>query len=277
MPLKLKEYSESDMYLPIKEYFTKLGYKVNGEVQGVDITAVRDIDEINPLLNNKVSDPPTHPNNVIKNQLQELTIIEIKKTFSLKLVYQAIDRLKITNNVYVAVPRPHKTTRKDIKGMVNLTKKLEIGLIFVNMSKKNAKPLVDIIVSPTNKKHKNTVLTRKMLKEINERSIDINNGGSKGVKIMTAYKEKSICIALILKKHGPLKAFNIRKIYPFAPENARIIMYNNCLGWFGREEKGVYNITQKAIEEISEKKYLPIINYYEKMMEDENLENKKEW
>lgn len=276
-------YSESDMSLPIKDYFVGLGYKVHSEVKGVDITAVKDL-PLEPCFTTSPKTPPPHPNNNLKKPTssQELIIIEIKKTFSLKLIYQALERLKITNSVYVAIPRPKKNTRKDIKGMVNLAKKLEIGLIFVNMSntrpsKSTKIPLIDIIVLPPIKKQKNTIQTRNILKEINERSIDINKGGSRGVKIMTAYKEKSICLALILQKNGPMKPLNMKKRYPFIPENSRILMYNNFMGWFTRMEKGLYYVTDKAFEEISQKNYKPIVKHYEKLINEQEVLNQKEW
>lgn len=72
---------ESDLYGPVRDYLEGLGYEVKGEVRDCDITALRD---------------------------GELIVVELKRGFTLELVYQAMDRQRIADGVYVAVPLPRR-------------------------------------------------------------------------------------------------------------------------------------------------------------------------
>ena len=68
---------ETQMYKPLKKYLTAQGYAVHSEVEGVDVMAQKG---------------------------DELLIVEMKTSFNLQLVYQLIERLKITDQVYAYVP-----------------------------------------------------------------------------------------------------------------------------------------------------------------------------
>ena len=70
---------ESDLYPPIKALLERQGYTVKGEVGAADLVAVRD------------DAPPV--------------IVELKLRFSLSLFHQAVARLAITDQVYLAVPK----------------------------------------------------------------------------------------------------------------------------------------------------------------------------
>ena len=72
---------ESDLYAPVRDYLEGLGYEVRGEVRGCDIAAVRD---------------------------GELIVVELKTGFTLELIYQAVDRQRVADGVYVAVPLPKR-------------------------------------------------------------------------------------------------------------------------------------------------------------------------
>ena len=72
---------ESDLYQPIKDYLDSLGYDTKGEVKNCDITAIKD---------------------------DELVVVELKKGFTIELLYQAIERQKIADSVYVAIPFPKR-------------------------------------------------------------------------------------------------------------------------------------------------------------------------
>ena len=58
------EGKESDLYAPVRDYLTQLGYDVQGEVKDCDLTAVRG---------------------------DELIVGELKRGFTIELLYQAID------------------------------------------------------------------------------------------------------------------------------------------------------------------------------------------
>ena len=103
---------ESDLYAPVRDYLEGLGYEVRGEVRGCDIAAVRD---------------------------GELIVVELKTGFTLELIYQALDRQRIADGVYVAVPLPKRGyMAPQIKDMQSLCRRLELGLIFVGFTSKGA-------------------------------------------------------------------------------------------------------------------------------------------
>ena len=111
---------ESDLFIPVKELLEKEGFQVKGEVKSCDVVGVKD---------------------------NEIVIVELKTNFNLKLVYQAMDRQSLTDNVYVAIPRP-KTghNSKSWKSMVKLLKTLNLGLITVALD--GCANNADFIINP---------------------------------------------------------------------------------------------------------------------------------
>ena len=79
---------EAELYAPVKCFLEARGYQVKGEVCGCDVVA-RHVDD-------RGDEPPV--------------IIELKLRFTLALLLQGIDRLAISERVYVAVPRPRGAT-----------------------------------------------------------------------------------------------------------------------------------------------------------------------
>ena len=80
---------ETSLYAPVKTLLEGQGYTVKGEINGCDVVAVRG------------DEPPV--------------VVELKKTFGLGLVLQGIDRLAMTDAVYVAVgtwPTRQRETRR---------------------------------------------------------------------------------------------------------------------------------------------------------------------
>lgn len=75
---------EVDLYQPVKDYFVKEGYEVYGEVNHCDVAAVKE---------------------------SELVIIELKLSLTIDLLIQATKRQRLTNQVYVAIPKPKYSLR----------------------------------------------------------------------------------------------------------------------------------------------------------------------
>ena len=112
---------ESDLYGPVRDYLENLGYQVKGEVKDCDIAALRD---------------------------GELIVVELKRGFTLELIYQALDRQRVADGVYVAVPLPRRGyMAPHIRDMERLCRRLELGLIFVGFTSKGL-PQVDVAVHP---------------------------------------------------------------------------------------------------------------------------------
>ncbi len=92
---------ESDLYAPVKALLEGQGYVVKGEVRGCDVVAVR------------CAEPPV--------------VIELKRTFGLGLVLQGVDRLALTDLVYLAVG----AWPKQMKRVKRLCRRLGLGLMIV--------------------------------------------------------------------------------------------------------------------------------------------------
>lgn len=230
-----KKLQEVDLYKPIQRYFSQEGYQVFGEVKDCDIVAVKE---------------------------NELVIIELKLTLSVDLLIQAAKRQKLTDQVYIAIPRPKgRLNSRQWADKCHLIKRLELGLIVVSFSGNRSK--ADILIHPTpfNRKiatGRNKMKRDAILKEVSGRSADFNVGGSSRTKIMTAYKENCIQIACILVKIGPLSPKALKVLG--AGDKIPSILRNNYYGWFERITRGTYSITEKGRLEVQD--YQELVNYY---------------
>lgn len=237
--MKKTSFAETDLYNPIYDYLTRQGYIVRGEVKDCDIAAIKG---------------------------DELIIVELKKNFSVDLLAQATDRQRITSGVYVALPRPRVSLRSSKwKGIRRLLRRLELGLIFVNMD--CPKPRVEVIFHPSPYQMRRMSKARKgMIKEIEGRSTDTNKGGSNRKKIMTAYRENAIFIACCLERVDALSAAELRRLGTDAKTYS--ILYNNFYGWFDRVSKGKYALSQQG--KLALQEYSQLADYYRQKIDDSN-------
>ena len=203
---------ESDMYLPIKLFFEDLGYTVKAEVKDADVSAIKD---------------------------GELVIIEMKMIFSLKLLFQATQRQKITDDVYVAIPKPtYKVYKsKAFKEKIYILKRLHLGLLLVGDTVK-----VELDPAPFNLKISQARSKKKKtlhLKEFSNRQGNFNTGGVTGTKIMTHYREQALLMTGLIT-NGDIR---IKDLKPNAPK-AGSILQKNFYGWFERKSRGIYTLTE---------------------------------
>lgn len=233
--MEKKKLYEADLYEPVRRLFIRKGYEVNGEVKDCDLTAVKE---------------------------EELIIVEMKKNLTVELLIQAAKRQRLTDLVYIAIPKPkYKMYSKKWHDMCQLLKRLELGLVTVTFLKSGAK--AEIILSPAHFDRKRSMQMGKkkrisLLKEISGRSADYNIGGSNKTKIMTAYKENCIQIACLLEREGPTSPKNLRKMG--TGDKTLSILTQNYYGWFEKVSRGIYTITEKGKEEI--KQFPEIIKLY---------------
>ncbi len=80
--------------------------------------------------------------------------------------------------------------------------------------------------------------------EFESRTGDFNTGGVTRKKIMTSYREKAIQIAYVLENESCLSIKEIKKRTGI--ESAASILQRNHYGWFIREQRGVYKVTEKS-------------------------------
>lgn len=241
MQNKKKKLYEVDLYKPIEKHFSKLGYDVYGEVKDCDITAVKD---------------------------DALIIIELKLRLNIDLLIQATQRQKLTDQVYIAIPKPsYSFFSKKWKDICHLIRRLELGLIIVSFLKSSTK--MDIVIEPApfdRKKsmQQNKKKRTKLLTEIEGRHGSHNIGGSHQTKIMTAYKENCIQIAYYLENYGPLSPKALRQMG--TGEKTLSILNQNYYGWFDRVKRGTYIISDKGKAEIKEHSH--ILEYFSQYLSD---------
>ena len=204
---------EVDMYKPLKKYLKDKGYTVHSEVESVDVMAQKG---------------------------NEMLIVEMKTSFNLQLIYQLIERLKITDQVYAYVPLGKKGRwPKSYKRMCALLKRLHCGLL--TLDKQTQKQVVLEFEPTAFKSRKNYTKKRLALKEFEGRSIDLNQGGSTRELLFTSYKEKAIRIAMYLFEQGASSTQDIRKNLDI--EKTVDILNKNYYRWFDRSSRGVYHLT----------------------------------
>ncbi|MFA9559959.1 DUF2161 domain-containing phosphodiesterase [Evansella sp. AB-rgal1] len=235
MKEKLKE---SDLYEPIQKYFKRKGYEVHGEVKDCDIAAMKD---------------------------DLLLIVELKLNLTVDLLIQATKRQRLSEHVYIAIPKPkkHNPRAKKWRNICHLLKRLELGLILVSFSEKRKR--VEIILEPTPfhrpiSMGKAKYLRQAMIKEINGRSADYNIGGSSRKQIMTAYRENCVQIACYLEQHGELTPKALLQMG--TGNKTQSILSKNYYGWFIRVRRGVYLLSEKGKQEIKE--FPELVEYYRK-------------
>ncbi|MEH7117664.1 DUF2161 family putative PD-(D/E)XK-type phosphodiesterase [Neobacillus vireti] len=230
-----KKLQEMDLYKPIQTFFVKEGYEVYGEVKDCDMVAVKD---------------------------ERLVVIELKLTLSVDLLIQAAKRQRITDQVYIAIPKPkHRLNSRRWADKCRLIRRLELGLILVSSPSTRAK--AEIVFHPSTFDRRKSMTQSKLKresvwKEINGRSADYNVGGSNRTKIMTAYKENCIQIACCLHHFGPLSPKKLIQLG--TGDKTSSILTKNYYGWFDRIKRGTYVITDKGREEIKE--YPDLLNFH---------------
>lgn len=231
--------TEKDLYAPVQAYFEKLDFKVQAEVKDCDVVAYQE-------------------------KTDTITIIELKLNLNITLLMQAAKRQKITNHVYLAIPKPKiSLRRKRWRDLVHLIRRLELGLILVSFE--GRKPSLNVVCEPKPFDRKrnmkqNNHQRKKIIQEVKNRRSNQNVGGSSQVLMMTAYKEMAIQIAYYLDYLGPMSAKELEKIG--TRNKTYSILYNNYYKWFERVDRGVYGLTEKGKKEY--KTYPEVIELYQK-------------
>jgi hypothetical protein len=216
---------ETALYAPVKEFLERRGYEVKGEVKGCDLVALRG------------DEPPV--------------IVELKLRFNLTLVLQGIDRLALTERVYVAVPRPDRRPRAGVLApdgaeIRKLCRRLGLGLILIGAGKK----AVEILEEPVPYRPRQARLRAlRLVDEFSRRVGDANLGGAGGVPIVTAYRQDALRCAHVLALSGPMRLGALRAAAD-VPGAARILQ-RNVYGWFARLKRGTYGLSSEGCQALS--------------------------
>ncbi|CUX55347.1 hypothetical protein EXN32_20740 [Agrobacterium tumefaciens] len=207
---------ETSLYLPIKGFLEKAGYTVKGEVGGCDLVGLSD------------GDPPV------------VVICELKLSFNLELILQAVDRAAIADEVWIAarVSARGKGREAD-RRYRDLCRRLGIGMLGIADTGEVSMIVGSISPMPrTNPKRRS-----RLMREHRKRRGDPTAGGSTRAPIMTAYRQQALGCALALSS-GPMRVRQVRSSIPDAGK----ILLANVYGWFERLDRGVYGLTPAGCE-----------------------------
>lgn len=201
---------ETSLYPPVKAFLEAAGYTVKGEVGGCDLVGLSDTDP------------------------HVLVVCELKLTFNLELILQAVDRAAIADEVWIAARMSKGKGREGDKRYRDLCRRLGIGMLAVSDG-----GIVSVIVnSVTPMPRTNPKRRSRLVREHQRRRGDPALGGSTRTPIMTAYRQQAlICAEALLA--GPLRPRDMR---PHAPDAGKILL-GNVYGWFERVSNGVYQLT----------------------------------
>lgn len=203
---------ESDLYGPVKKMLEGQGYAVKGEVGAADVMALR------------ADEPPV--------------IVELKLSITLSLYHQAVTRLAVTDDVYIAVPKPKgKTAKRALKDNLAMCRRLGLGFITVRPDF-----TVEVHCDPgPYAPRKNKKRQSRLLREFQRLEGDPNQGGSTRHGIVTGYRQDSLKCAAMLAEVGASRGKDVAKATGVS--KATTIMRDNHYGWFDKVEKGVYQLS----------------------------------
>ena len=203
---------ESSLYLPVKRFLEKLGFEVKGEVCGCDLVALE------------------------RGSPTAVVIGELKLTFTLDLVLQAVDRSAACDEIWLAVRASRRGRGRESDPRVKkLCRLLGLGLLSVLASGK-----VEVLVEPVPWRPRRDAKRRsRIVDEHRRRRGDPAAGGSTRQPIMTAYRQQALACAAAMA-NAPARPRDLKGSAPDAPR----ILLNNVYGWFVRVERGVYALSE---------------------------------
>lgn len=216
----MRKPEETELYAPVKQFLTAQGYEVKGEVNGCDVVAVCGDD---------------------------LVVVELKLQFNLDLVFQGMQRQRVTDWVYLAVAAPRKLTGTRWSQVQQLCRRLGFGLMAVHLATGRVEVLAD--PGPYTPRRSPAGRTR-LLREFQQREGDHNTGGSTRRPIVTAYREEALRIAACLRREGTAPVAGVRAATGSA--RAAAILQRNVYRWFERVGRGRYALTPAGVRALEQ-------------------------
>jgi hypothetical protein len=202
---------ETSLYLPVKTFLESAGYTVKGEIGGCDVVGISE------------GDPTV------------VVICELKLTFNLELILQAVDRATVSDEVWIAARVSAKGRGREAdKRYRDLCRRLGIGMLGVS----DAGDVSILVSSVSPMPRTNPKRRTRLVREHRKRQGDPALGGSTKVPIMTAYRQQALACAAALAD-GPLRPRDLKPLTPTAGQ----ILLNNYYGWFEKIDKGVYGLS----------------------------------
>jgi hypothetical protein len=208
-----KSVVEGSLYLPVKRFLEKLGFEVKGEICGCDLVA-------------------------LQAGGAAVIIGELKVSFNLELLLQAVDRMAACDEVWLAVCASRRGRGRERDPRVRkLCRLLGFGLLSVTAS-----GLVEVLAEPEPwRPRRDNKRRSRIVAEHRRRLGDPSTGGSTRRPIMTAYRQQALACAAVLSE-APARPRDLKAASPDAAK----ILRRNVYGWFERVERGVYALTDSG-------------------------------
>jgi hypothetical protein len=205
---------ETSLYLPVKRFLEGLGFQVKGEILGCDIVALAE------------------------GQPTALIIGELKLSFTLELVLQAVDRSAAADEVWLAVKASARGRGREHDSRVKkLCRLCGFGLLTVL-----PQGGVEVLVEPVPWKPRHDGKRRsRIVEEHRRRRGDPALGGGTRRPIMTAYRQRALGLAATLAA-GPGRPRDLKVQAP----DAAAILQRNVYGWFVKTGRGVYELSENG-------------------------------
>lgn len=209
---------ESDLYAPVKAYFAAQGWDMKAEVAHCDAVAVKE---------------------------DRLLAVELKLTLNLDVILQGIARQRVADLVYLAVPAKGKAMASPRWGdTVNMLQRLNLGLVVVSRGQAGAD--VRELLTPADgagDRQRSQRLRLMTLREFTQRTGDPNTGGTRGLKLMTAYRQRALELAAALEQGGPATAKALKPMGETSKGTYTILRMNHY-GWFQPLEGARFALTE---------------------------------
>ena len=206
---------ETDLYPPLKRFFEARGLTVKGEIGAADLVAMGGE---NPV------------------------IVEMKLAFSLALYHQAVARLVMSPEVWIAVARPEgRSAQRALRDNAALCRRLGIGLLLVRLRDGH----VEAPVEPGAPLPRASRVRRARIEaEFARRQGDPNAGGATRHGLVTGYRQDALRCAAYLAEYGASRGAAVARDTG-VPVATRILA-DNHYGWFVRAAKGIYDLTPEG-------------------------------
>jgi len=157
-----------------------------------------------------------------------------KLGFSLELLLQAVDRMRATDEVWLAVPATRRGRDRD-RRVHRVCRLIGFGLMAVD----TARDRVEVLAEPGPYRPRPDQRRRaRLLSEHARRVGDPSPGGTSRLPVMTAYRQRALACAAQLQA-APCRPRDLRTV---AHDSGGILL-RNVYGWFERTERGRYRLT----------------------------------
>ena len=212
-PIRVRARSaETGLYPAVKRFLEDAGYQAKGEVHGCDVVGLC--------------------------AGEQTVVVEMKLALNLDVLLQAVDRLALTDRVYIAVPAAQKpSSRLNDRRMLKLLRRIGVGLLTVDRGGR-----VEVLLEPgPYQPRKNRQRHRALVREHRTRSGDPNLGGSTRRPLLTAYRQNALSCAAALAGGMVSSVADLRRATNV--DTAGRILLRNVYGWFERTRRGQYRLT----------------------------------